>query len=229
MQMAKYDAFQNSPKPDDIPNHGIRTMVLEKIKRLLACNDWTQSEAARLCGLTQPRISDLWRGKTDRFSLDALVAIAGTLAKHSTKSEGTHLQHTADAGQRMAAEFMARIAAKPIKAVYPVATGASFTERGGKVMATSPVYLREERLALVGDIVRYADGTQARIISGAGAASVLGDRQMAIVGSMLDNGDRIVGPVHHDVTFIQYANEAPIEGLLDPAYMPKPNEGAQHG
>ena len=34
---------------------------------------WTQAEAARALGVTQPRISDLLRGKIDRFSIDTLV------------------------------------------------------------------------------------------------------------------------------------------------------------
>ena len=34
---------------------------------------WTQSEAAERFGVTQPRISDLCRGKISLFSLDALV------------------------------------------------------------------------------------------------------------------------------------------------------------
>lgn len=220
---------KNANELEEFPSDRIRKMVLEQIKRLLAANDWTQSEAARLCGLTQPRISDLWRGNTGRFSLDALVDIAATLAKHSTQPEDKPMQHTAGEEQRLAAEFMARLAAKPIKAVYPVATGASFTERGGKVIATSPIYLQEERMALVGDTVRYPDGTETRIISGAGVAGMFGDRPMAIVGSELDNGDRIIGPVHIDVTITQYADEPPIKGLLDPEYVPELNGSALHG
>ena len=34
---------------------------------------WNQSQAARALGVTQPRISDLLRGKIDRFSVDTLV------------------------------------------------------------------------------------------------------------------------------------------------------------
>ncbi|MFN0315427.1 MAG: helix-turn-helix domain-containing protein [Burkholderiales bacterium] len=33
----------------------------------------TQAQAAKLLGVTQPRISDLTRGKVDLFSLDTLV------------------------------------------------------------------------------------------------------------------------------------------------------------
>jgi predicted XRE-type DNA-binding protein len=36
-------------------------------------NGLTQAQAARQFGVTQPRISDLMRGKIDLFSLDTLV------------------------------------------------------------------------------------------------------------------------------------------------------------
>jgi predicted XRE-type DNA-binding protein len=47
--------------------------VLEEIER----RSLTQSRAAVLLGVTQPRISDLMRGKLDLFSLDTLVEMAG--------------------------------------------------------------------------------------------------------------------------------------------------------
>ena len=37
----------------------------------------TQAQAAALLGVTQPRVSDLVRGKIDRFSVDILVAMLG--------------------------------------------------------------------------------------------------------------------------------------------------------
>lgn len=42
---------------------------------------WTQVDAAQRCGVTQPRISDLLRGRISRFSLDALVNIAAALGR----------------------------------------------------------------------------------------------------------------------------------------------------
>lgn len=38
-----------------------------------------QSEAAKVCKVTQPRINDLVRGRLNRFSLDALVDMASCL------------------------------------------------------------------------------------------------------------------------------------------------------
>jgi predicted XRE-type DNA-binding protein len=52
---------------------------MHKIEAHLKKHDWTQAEAARRCGVTQPRINDLLRGRLSRFSLDALVNIATAL------------------------------------------------------------------------------------------------------------------------------------------------------
>lgn len=135
------------------------------------------------------------------------------------------MQHTIEEGQRLVADWLAKTAARPIQAVYPVATGVSVTERGGQVLATAPIMLGAHRIALVGDTVRYADGTEATIISGAGIAGVVENRSIAIVGSELNNGDRIAGPHHDDATITQYADEPPIEGLLDPAYVSASGSG----
>ena len=36
---------------------------------------WTQKEAAKRIGVTQPRVSDLMRGKINLFSIDAVVGM----------------------------------------------------------------------------------------------------------------------------------------------------------
>ena len=41
----------------------------------------TQAKAARLFGITQPRMSDLVRGKWDKFSLDMLVTLAARVGQ----------------------------------------------------------------------------------------------------------------------------------------------------
>ena len=52
-----------------------------QISQIVKKAGWTQAEAARRCGVTQPRINDLLRGRIDRFSLDALVNIATALGR----------------------------------------------------------------------------------------------------------------------------------------------------
>ncbi|WP_394753796.1 helix-turn-helix domain-containing protein [Crenothrix sp.] len=48
---------------------------MQQIAAIIKANDWTQASAATHCGLTQPRVNDLLRGRLSRFSLDALVNI----------------------------------------------------------------------------------------------------------------------------------------------------------
>jgi predicted XRE-type DNA-binding protein len=52
-----------------------------KIEKIVEENGWTQKEAAKRCGVSQPRINDLLRGRISRFSLDALVNIASALGR----------------------------------------------------------------------------------------------------------------------------------------------------
>jgi predicted XRE-type DNA-binding protein len=44
-------------------------------------SNWTQTEAAQRCGVTQARINGLLRGRVSRFSLDALVNIATAMGR----------------------------------------------------------------------------------------------------------------------------------------------------
>lgn len=52
---------------------------MRQIAALVKKQGWIQAEAARHCGVTQPRINDLLRGRVARFSLDALVNISTAL------------------------------------------------------------------------------------------------------------------------------------------------------
>lgn len=54
----------------------LRTEVMIRIERLLETKGWTQAEAARRLGVTQPRISRLMKGKWEDFSLDMLLTLA---------------------------------------------------------------------------------------------------------------------------------------------------------
>lgn len=128
------------------------------------------------------------------------------------------MEYTEEDGLRLTAEFMAKVAARPVQGRYPVATESSTTERGGQVVATSGISTVGGHLALVGDVVRYPDGSETRIVSGAGMAMIYRGKPAAVVGSELENGDRINGPTHNGLTVTQYADEAPIKGLLDRTY-----------
>jgi len=74
-----WDAIADTP--EDAANLRARAELMEKIEAIVTESGWTQTEAAARCGVTQPRINDLLRGRVSRFSLDALVNIATSLGR----------------------------------------------------------------------------------------------------------------------------------------------------
>lgn len=54
-----------------------RSLLMIKIEKLISARGWTQREAARALGVSQPRISDLVRGKFEKFSADMLIEMLG--------------------------------------------------------------------------------------------------------------------------------------------------------
>jgi len=72
-----WDAIADTP--EEAANLRARAELMQKIAALLKQREWTQAEPASRCGVTQPRINDLLRGRVSRFSLDALVNIATAL------------------------------------------------------------------------------------------------------------------------------------------------------
>lgn len=58
-------------------NLRVRSVLMARLERLIRDEGWTQREAARILGVTQPRISDLTRGKIGRFSVDSLIEMLG--------------------------------------------------------------------------------------------------------------------------------------------------------
>ncbi len=62
---------------DEAQNLRIRSDLMIELTRLIEARGLTQTAAAKLLGVTQPRISDLVRGKIDRFSADSLIELLG--------------------------------------------------------------------------------------------------------------------------------------------------------
>lgn len=54
----------------------IRATLLSGLERWLDASGMTQTEAAKMLGVTQARVSDLKRGKISLFSLDLLIRLA---------------------------------------------------------------------------------------------------------------------------------------------------------
>jgi predicted XRE-type DNA-binding protein len=62
---------------EEAENLKIRADLMIRVTKLIEARGLTQAQAASLFGVTQPPISDLVRGKIERFSIDTLVAMLG--------------------------------------------------------------------------------------------------------------------------------------------------------
>jgi predicted XRE-type DNA-binding protein len=58
-----------------------RSMLMIQLREIIRKERWTQAVAAKRCGVSQPRINDLIRGKIDKFSIDALIEMATALGR----------------------------------------------------------------------------------------------------------------------------------------------------
>ena len=54
----------------------MRAELMARLRILISERGWTQQEAAKRLGISQSRVSDLVRGKWDKFSLDMLITLA---------------------------------------------------------------------------------------------------------------------------------------------------------
>jgi len=84
--MSNHDTFNSiwdalADTPEQAANLQARSQLMQQIADIVKVSDWTQAEAAAKCGVTQPRINDLLRGRVSKFSLDALVNIAAALGR----------------------------------------------------------------------------------------------------------------------------------------------------
>ena len=75
-----WDAIEDTP--EEAENMKLRSSLMTVLKNHITRSEITQAQAARLFGVTQPRISDLMRGKINLFGLDALVNMAAAAGMH---------------------------------------------------------------------------------------------------------------------------------------------------
>ena len=71
-----WDAIEDTPQA--AASMKARSTLLMELANVIQKRGMSQSEAAEFFGVTQPRISDLVRGKIDLFSLDTLMNMAST-------------------------------------------------------------------------------------------------------------------------------------------------------
>ena len=81
-----WDAIEDTP--ENAENMKLRSALMIALKEHMAGSGLSQAQIDKLFGVTQPRVSDLMRGKIDVFGLDALVntaAAAGLRLKLSVR------------------------------------------------------------------------------------------------------------------------------------------------
>jgi predicted XRE-type DNA-binding protein len=75
-----WDAIEDTPS--EAENMKLRSGLMMALEEHISGQGWSQTEAASRLGVTQPRVSDLLRGKIDLFGLDALVNMAVAVGLH---------------------------------------------------------------------------------------------------------------------------------------------------
>lgn len=75
-----FDALEDDPAIAQ--NLKIRAQLMTALTQYINKNKLTQAEAAQIFEVNQPRISDLVRGKIERFTIDMLVNMLARAGKH---------------------------------------------------------------------------------------------------------------------------------------------------
>ncbi len=75
-----WDAIEDTT--GEAENMKLRSTLMMALERQIKEKGWTQAEAARKLGVTQPRVSDLLRGKINLFGLDTLVNMVAAAGLH---------------------------------------------------------------------------------------------------------------------------------------------------
>jgi predicted XRE-type DNA-binding protein len=68
-----WDAIEDTPA--EAAHMRLRSQLMMALRNHIEQSGLNQSQAAKVLGVTQPRVSDLMRGKIDPFAIDTLVAM----------------------------------------------------------------------------------------------------------------------------------------------------------
>ena len=84
MSNDRFDSVWDALESDagQAENMKLRSRLMIALRDYIASEGLSQAAAAKLFGVTQPRVSDLVRGKIDVFSLDTLVNMAAAAGLH---------------------------------------------------------------------------------------------------------------------------------------------------
>ena len=77
-----WDAIEDTPQ--QAASMRARSELMMNLTEVIREKGMTQGDAATLFGVTQPRVSDLMRGKINLFSLDTLIDMAATAGMSPT-------------------------------------------------------------------------------------------------------------------------------------------------
>ncbi len=77
-----WDAIEDTPQ--QAASMRARSELMMSLTEVIRERGMTQGDAAALFGVTQPRMSDLMRGKISLFSLDTLIDMAATAGMSPT-------------------------------------------------------------------------------------------------------------------------------------------------
>lgn len=75
-----WDAIEETPAQAE--NMKLRSLLMLSLRQHIERKGLSQSEAAKLLDVSQPRISDLMRGRIDLFAIDTLVNMLAAAGLH---------------------------------------------------------------------------------------------------------------------------------------------------
>ena len=75
-----FDAISDTPQ--EALNMKFRSRLMNEIIDQVNSNGWRHEEAAKHLGVSQSKVSDLFRGKLSKFSLDTLFNMLASIAHH---------------------------------------------------------------------------------------------------------------------------------------------------
>lgn len=67
--------------PEQSAIYTLRAELMSNLRKTIRERKWTQEEAAKVLNIGQSRVSDLMRGKWEKFSLDMLITLAIRVGK----------------------------------------------------------------------------------------------------------------------------------------------------
>ena len=75
--------------PDEASILQMRADLMADLRKFIKAKKLTQAKAAEIFGVSQSRVSDLIRGKWERFSLEMLITLATRAGMHVTLKTAT--------------------------------------------------------------------------------------------------------------------------------------------